>query len=56
MEEDRETFRFMLPRTMDWEELLEERRREVDRGDGRRDGTIGVSVVASLAIRERPER
>jgi len=50
-EEVRETFRLMLPRTIDWEELLEERRREVDRVDGRRDGIVGVSVVASLGIR-----
>ena len=54
MEEVRETFRLMLPRTIDWEALLEERRREVDRVDGRRDGMVGVSVVASLGTRERP--
>lgn len=56
MEEERETLRLMLPRTTDWEEPLEERRREVDRVDGSCDGIVGVSVVASLGIRERPER
>lgn len=56
MEDNRETFRFMLPRTVDWEEPLEERRREVDRVDGRPDCIVGVSVVESLGIRERPER
>lgn len=54
--EERETFKLMFPRTIDCEEPLEERRREVDRAGGRRDGMVGVSVVISLVIRERPER
>lgn len=56
MEEGRETFKFMLPRTMDWEELLEERRREVDTVDGKCDWMIGVSVVEFQGMRERPGR
>lgn len=50
MDEERETFRFMLPRTMDWEEPLEGRRIEIDNGDVRRDGMPGVSVTESLRI------
>ena len=46
----------MLPRTIDWEEPREGRRREVDRVDGRRDCMVCVSVVDSLGIRERHER
>lgn len=56
MEEDRETFKSIAPRTMDWEELLEERRREVESGDGRRDDMTGVSAVECLEIREIPGR
>jgi hypothetical protein len=56
MEEDRETLRFILPRTTDSVELLKERRREVDREDGRRDEMVGVSMVELLWSRGWPER